>query len=97
VLFSRRRHRPLLVNNSAENISLLPGLKSWDHYTLTEFLDEAQRVINVGQAEWTVSQDAPFDDEDVPYRLNPLLALKLHLEWLASIFRDQPGVSVSVR
>ena len=64
---------------------------------LTEFLDEAQRVINVGQAEWTVSQDAPFDDEDVPYRLNPLLALKLHLEWLASIFRDQPGVSVSVR
>jgi hypothetical protein len=34
VLFSRRRHRPLLVNDSVENISLLPGLKSWDHYNL---------------------------------------------------------------
>jgi len=33
VLFSRRRHRPLLVNDSVENISLLPGLKSWDHYS----------------------------------------------------------------
>src|SRR5665811_1724631 len=32
VLFSRRRHRPLLVNDSVENLSLLPGLKSWDHY-----------------------------------------------------------------
>src|SRR5450432_1602115 len=33
VLFSRRRrHRPLLVNDSAENLRLLPGLKSWDHY-----------------------------------------------------------------
>ena len=64
---------------------------------LTGFLDEAQRVIEVGQAEWTVSQDAPFDDEDVPYRLNPLLAIKLHLEWLLSIFKGQPGVSVSIR
>src|SRR5208282_1689497 len=32
MLFSRRRHRPLLVNDSAENLSLLLGLKSWDHY-----------------------------------------------------------------
>src|ERR1019366_6465595 len=38
VLFSRRRHRPLLVNNSAENISLLPGLKSWDHYSCHQAL-----------------------------------------------------------
>jgi len=63
---------------------------------LDEFLHEAQRVIEAGQAEWMVSQDAPDDDEDVP-RLNPLLALKLHIEWLASIFRGQPGVSVSIR
>ena len=64
---------------------------------LKEFLVEAQRVIEAGQAEWTVSQDGPSEDEDAPYRLNPLLALKLHLEWLATIFAGQPGVSVSVR
>jgi hypothetical protein len=64
---------------------------------LKEFLVEAQRVIDAGQAEWTVSQDGPSEDEDAPYRLNPLLALKLHLEWLATIFGGQPGVSVSVR
>ena len=64
---------------------------------LIEFLNEAQRVIDAGHAEWTVSQDAPVDDEEAPYRLNPLLALSLHIEWLMSSFSGQPGVSVSVR
>jgi hypothetical protein len=63
---------------------------------LSTFVEEAQRVIDAGHAEWTMSQDAP-DDEEVPYRLNPLLALKLHLEWLANSFSGQPGVSVSIR
>ena len=62
------------------------------------FLVEADRVINEGHAEWTVShQDAPDDDGDPPHRLNPLLALKLHLEWLANVFDKQPGISVSIR
>jgi len=64
---------------------------------LAEFLTEAQHVINAGQAEWTVSEHAPDDDDDAPYRLNPLLALTLHLKWLSSIFSNQPGVSVSIR
>ena len=64
---------------------------------LAEFLDEAQRVIEAMHAEWTGSQVAPLDEEDVPYRLNPLLSVKLHLEWLASTFYGQPGISVSVR
>lgn len=64
---------------------------------LGEFLDKAGQVVEAGQAEWTVSQDSPVDDEDVPYRLNPLLALKLHLEWVANIFGGRPGISVSIR
>ena len=57
---------------------------------LGEFLEEAHRVIHAGQAEWTVSQEPPVDDDDVPYRLNPLLALSLHVEWLVSAFGRQP-------
>src|ERR1017187_7035935 len=34
VLFSRRRHRPLLCQRLRRNLSLLPGLKSGDHYTV---------------------------------------------------------------
>lgn len=64
---------------------------------LREFLDEAAAVLEAGATEWTGSQDAPVDDEDAPYRLNPLLALRAHLEWLYAVFADQPGVSVSIR
>jgi hypothetical protein len=64
---------------------------------LQAFLDEAGQIIDAGSAEWIGSQDAPAEDEDVPYRLNPLLALRTHLEWLHSVFANQPGISVSVR
>jgi hypothetical protein len=64
---------------------------------LRDFLDEAEKLIAAGASEWTGSQDAPVEDEDTPYRLNPLLALKLHLEWLYCVFSEQPGISVSVR
>ena len=64
---------------------------------LRDFLDEAAKIVDGGGAEWTGSQDAPVEDEDVPYRLNPLLALRLHLEWLYAVFAGQPGVSVSIR
>ncbi len=64
---------------------------------LREFLDEAATVVEGGGTEWTGSQDAPFDDEDSPYRLNPLLALRGHLDWLYAVFAGQPGVSVSIR
>jgi hypothetical protein len=64
---------------------------------LAGFLTEAKQIIESGQAEWTISQDPPVDDDEVPYRLNPLLALKLHLEWLMKTFGGQPGVSISIR
>jgi hypothetical protein len=89
----RSRLRELLVDRF--EASEPPSKRRFE--VLHEFLDEAQRVIETNQAEWTVSQNPPVDDEEVPYRLSPLLALKLHLEWLTSIFGSQPGVSVSVR
>lgn len=65
--------------------------------TLNPFLDEADRIIAKGASEWTISQDAPEDDEDAPYMINPLLALKMHLEWISASFAGQPGVSISIR
>src|SRR6266567_2506159 len=35
MLFSRRRHQPLLRLTTRRNLNLLPGLNSWDHYTLS--------------------------------------------------------------
>jgi hypothetical protein len=90
---ARARLREFLVDRF--EASQPPSKRRFD--ALADFLDEAQRVIDADQAEWTVSQDAPLDDEDVPYRLNPLLALKLHLEWLKNTFSARPGVSVSIR
>jgi len=64
---------------------------------LKDFLDEAMGAIREGRAEWTGSQDGPLEDEDIPYKLNPLLALTLHLNWLSDVFSEQPGVSISIR
>lgn len=64
---------------------------------LQDFFVEADRIIAAGSAEWTISQQTLCDDDEAPHRLNPLLALKLHLEWLRSSFADQPGISVLVR
>src|SRR4051794_23890785 len=33
ILLSRRRHRPLLCQRLRRNLTLLPGLKSGDHYS----------------------------------------------------------------
>jgi len=90
---TRLNLKKLLVDKF--NSSLPPADRRFA--TIKEFLVEAKRVIDSNEAEWTISQDAPVDDEESPYRLNPLLALVLHLEWLASSFSEQPGVSVSIR
>ncbi len=37
MLFSRRRHQPLLRLTTRRNLNLSPGLNSWDHYN-REFL-----------------------------------------------------------
>lgn len=75
--------------------SLPPAKRRLD--ALRAFLDDASDVISQGQSEWVVSQDAPIDDDDVPYMVNPLLALTLHLNWMYDVFASQPGISISVR
>jgi hypothetical protein len=90
---ARRRLRDLLSERF--DASRPPDERRFEE--LRDFLDEAAKIIDGGGAEWTGSQDAPAEDEDVPYRLNPLLALRLHLEWLCAVFAGQPGVSVSIR
>lgn len=64
---------------------------------LKDFVDEADRVLTGGKSEWTISLDPPKEDEDAPYRLNPLLALRNQIEWLIGSFGGIPGLSVSVR
>jgi hypothetical protein len=90
---SRLKLRDLLVDRF--DPSRPPSERRFD--ALREFLDEAAGVLEAGGTEWTGSQDAPSEDEDTPYRLNPLLALRAHLDWLYVVFAGQPGVSVSIR
>lgn len=62
---------------------------------LREFLADAQAVVADGKVEWSGSQSSINDDEE--RRLNPLLALINHLDWLANVFDEHPGISVTVR
>ncbi|MBY2985106.1 hypothetical protein [Rhizobium leguminosarum] len=64
---------------------------------LRPFLDEAEASIAGGLTEWTISHEGSGEDEDFPARLNPLLALKLQLDWLVRCFENQPGISVAIR
>ena len=89
----RARLRLLLVD--AFDPSLPPSQRRFG--ALHSFLEEASRAVLDNKSEWAISQDPPADDEECPYRVNPLLALKLHLDWLSGCFSDQPGISVSVR
>jgi len=89
----RTRLQELLINSF--DASRAPPERRFT--LLRAFLDEVTAAIEANSSEWTVSQDPPTDDEEAPYRLNPLLALKLHLEWLSESFAGQPGVSVSIR
>lgn len=90
---ARVRLRELLVDRFEP--SLPPAARRFD--ALRDFLGAAGAVIQNDQAEWALSQEPPDDDEGVPYRLNPLLALKLYLDWLADSFAGQPGLSLSIR
>ena len=64
---------------------------------LNDFLKEATRILDADGSEWTVSLDPPIEDEDAPYRLNSLLALRNQVDWVAQVFGGLPGISVSVR
>lgn len=64
---------------------------------LSRFFEAAEEVINDDKAEWSNSEDRAFDDEHEPYRVNLLLAFYNQMRWLYETFKDEPGVSVSVR
>jgi hypothetical protein len=64
---------------------------------LERFFEAAQKAIESGKAEWSYSEDPAFDDEPDPYRVNMLLAFYNQLLWLHEMFKDEPGVSISVR
>ena len=64
---------------------------------LERFFEVAQKAIESGKAEWSYSEDPAFDDEPDPYRVNMLLAFYNQMLWLHEMFKDEPGVSISVR
>ena len=64
---------------------------------LERFFAAAQQAIESGKAEWSYSEDPAFDDEPDPYRVNMLLAFYNQMLWLHEMFKDEPGVSISVR
>lgn len=89
----RENLRELLV--SRFDPSLPPAERQFSF--LKDFLAEAEKAIKGEHAEWTVSQDSSVEDEEFPSQINPLLALKLQLDWLFQCFSNHPGISVSVR
>lgn len=64
---------------------------------LEAFFKAANQAIQSGAAEWSDSEDPAFDDEPDPYRVNMLLAFYNQMLWLHEMFKDEPGVSISVR
>lgn len=64
---------------------------------LERFFAAARQAIESGKAEWSNSEDPAFDDELDPYRVNMLLAFYNQMLWLHEMFKDEPGVSISVR
>ncbi len=64
---------------------------------LSSFFEAAEAALASGSAEWSDSEDLAFEDEPDPYRVNMLLAFYNQMRWLHEMFKDEPGVSISVR
>lgn len=64
---------------------------------LIKFFDAAMEAVDSGKAEWSDSEDRAFEEDPEPYRINMLLAFYNQMLWLYEMFKDEPGVSVSVR
>lgn len=62
---------------------------------LKRFIELARQTLAEGGVEWNVSVNS--SDDDGERRLNSLLALTVHLEWLAAVHDGQPGISVTAR
>lgn len=55
----------------------------------------ARQSLDAGQTEWSSSASAA--DDDGRRRINPLLAVANHLDWLCAVHAGQPGISVTAR
>ncbi len=75
-------------------IEIDPNERSID--SLKSFIDVANEILDANRVEWIGSQ-IRFGDDDEERRLNPLLALVNHLQWLIGMFKDMPNTSISVR
>lgn len=75
--------------------SLPPSKRGID--VLKEFIRNAEAAIEDEKAEWTISQSASDDVDELANQVKGLLAILLHFKWLADCFEDRPGISVSVR
>jgi hypothetical protein len=64
---------------------------------LKTFLVELQTAATSENSSWSISAEQTDEDDDVPARLNALLALYNHLLWMHEVFKDLPGASVTVR
>lgn len=64
---------------------------------IDEFVEKALKAVESGDAVSSEVQDPRADRDGTPDKMNALLALALHLDWLSRCFADRPGISVSIR
>lgn len=64
---------------------------------IDEFVEKALKTVESGDAVSSQVQDPHADHDGAPDRMNVLLALASHLDWLSRCFSDRPGISVSIR
>ncbi len=76
-------------------VSISPSERSCTK--LSSFFEAAEAALASNSAEWSDSEDLAFEDEPDPYRVNMLLAFYNQMRWLHEMFKDEPGVSISVR
>ena len=62
---------------------------------LFSFVALARQSLDAGQTEWSSSASAA--DDEGRRRINPLLAVTNHLDWLCAVHAGQPGISVTAR
>jgi hypothetical protein len=62
---------------------------------LSSFVGLARRSLEAGHTEWSSSASAA--DDEGRRRINPLLAVVNHLDWLCAVHAGQPGISVTAR
>ncbi len=75
---------------------LSPDKRSFDKLKtilekLSDYLDDENNRL------WQIWEQPIDEDEDNTYRIQPLMSLYYHLNWLYEVFHDVPGASVTIR